>query len=186
MRAFTVCFLRTFVAAVFFAISCQAHPGHSTAAEAEWKESKKQDGSGKIEIALRMPVRELELALSSGKAKRMRFGHSPDFEKSTWLYLRERFFAFRTRKSVESRAQQKWIGMEVDKESGGTAIWCYFELAIPDRDSDRGSWSWRNRLFIKMFEDQANSIRLRVGEKLLARDFGAKVDTLDVFEKAGK
>ena len=163
-----------------------AHPGHTTTAEVAWKSK-----TNKLEVALRLPIRELELALSTGKSKRMRYGHSKNFEAAVSRYVGKRFFAFRG--SPQGRAASRWIGMEPEKEDGGKTVWCYLEIALAQKRASKaepigtkenspGVWQWRNRLFLEMHgEDQANTIRLRQGTRLIVRDLGWKADTAKLF-----
>ncbi len=156
----------------WFSGEAVAHPSHVTIGEAEWNRQSKS-----LEVAIRVNAADLEkslrrrakgakVVLKSGEATADR--PTADYVNSRLaLYVRDpadRDTAARDtagrdpvdREADKKRVKLKWVGMEVEMHH----VWLYFEFPMQNTPAE---FTFENRLFLDLEEDQVNTMIFKVG-----------------------
>ncbi len=97
-------------------IATAAHPGHYSIAEVEWNAK-----SDRFEVALRVPLAELEDAVANRLKRRVSLEHSKEREKHIIEYLRDHVSITR---AADRASRIHWVGMELELHDA----WLYFEI----------------------------------------------------------
>lgn len=129
------------------------HPFHVTLTEAEWNQQ-----TNRLECALRVDPRDLDLALSAQEKRPVRSEEVSDAElkRMTTEYLRKRMRLLRT--GEDEPATLHWVGSEADTKYR----WLYFELQPPAGEREL---VMENRLFFEVQAGQRNTVVFRRKQK---------------------
>jgi hypothetical protein len=130
--------------------NAQAHPNHDAIAEADWNEE-----TGSLEVALQVNAHELERAVS------LEAGESLDLDSDEASVHLKKFIAGHVRciKQDGEAVRMKWLGAEIKVRSA----WLYFEFPLGDKTASQiTDCSLANTLFFDQYEDQKNTIALRL------------------------
>jgi hypothetical protein len=154
--------------AVFLLPWLLLHPFHVTLTEAEWNPQ-----SQRLECALRVDPRDLDLALS-------RQAEQPDFsERLTKAELRRAAESYlqkhiRLQRGDEASGRLHWVGTEADRKYR----WFYFELEPP---AGEGPLRMVHRVFFQVQSGQRNTVVFRSeGKKSPALVFSRSSASHDV------
>lgn len=135
-----------------------AHPNHDAVAEADWNAKTKS-----LEVALQVNAHELERTVSQA------VGMALDLDTEEAAEHLKKYIASRVRclRSDGKAVGMKWVGAEIKVRSA----WLYFEFPLGNKDGDKiTDCSLTNTLFFEQYEDQKNTIALRL-EADQARSF---------------
>lgn len=127
-----------------------AHPNHDAIAEADWNAE-----TGSLEVALQVNAHELERAVSQAA------GEALDLDAPASLAHLKRYVAghFRCLKADGSEVAMVWVGAEIKVRSA----WLYLEFPL-GRDAGDAitGCSLSSTVFFELFEDQKNTVAIRV------------------------
>lgn len=137
-----------------------AHPGHYTLGEVEWNEK-----SQRFEVALRVPLAELEDGVANKLKRRVSLEHAADREKFITEYLQDHISITR---GADRTSRIHWVGMEFDLHDA----WLYFEVesitstkptAKDKVTPSTATVTLRNTMLHELHPKQLNLMNLRMG-----------------------
>jgi hypothetical protein len=145
-----------FIVVAAFTNLANAHPFHTSVAEAEWNAETKR-----LEVALRVAADDFESALNARSETRIKLDDSDSADEAIQTYLKETFVIRRTKE--DEPLELKWIGKEVTTK----AAWLYFELEAPDGVE---GYELTNRVLLETEETQINTLAIKLnGRKVSLR-----------------
>ena len=147
----------------------QAHPFHSTFAEAEWNER-----TQRVEVAYRLRSYDLEQALRAFHDQPIDLEKTTDLPKLMKEYFAQTFYIESNAvnsndgsdvvEEKRTRSTIHWVGHEYDEK----AAWVYFELE-PNGPLDNKRLV--NRVLIDIMDEQSNVVELGMGHRVLTLQF---------------
>jgi hypothetical protein len=138
------------------ATTAEAHPFHTSIAEAEWNEK-----SGRLEVALKLRPENLERALRLRTKRNVVLERTPELDQIIRRYLNDKFVI---EDAGKRPAKLIWVGKEVTLKE----VWLYFEFPMPDGPA---GMHLTNRVLFDLGRDQVNTVNFRLREKRTSLTF---------------
>lgn len=147
----TSVFTSSAVAMIPLGLESSVHPYHVSLAEFE-----RNERSGNFEVSLCIWPADLEKALSQKNEKPIDLDEVENLDDLIAEYLKEKVvFA----DSEGNQAPIRFVGCELDLQKG----WLYFEVQT---GKERDDWSFQNRIFFELNEDQINHFNFKMPRKI--------------------
>ncbi len=117
------------------------------------------EASSSFEVAIKIFVDDLELAIEKEGVKDLRMG-SPDENQFTDMHIAEYLNKFFSIEIDGVRLKADFIGKEYTDDK--LAVWCYIEYAGKDNNARKCILS--NRILLDIYQDQRNIMDIRMSK----------------------
>ena len=134
----------------------KCHPFHISVAEIEYNQE-----TGKLEFALRVWPEDLEKALSQSSRKQIDLDKTKEIDEMVFQYLQKNIDVVAADKK---KCKLTWVGKEVEVKQA----WLYFEI---DVKNEPVSYTYSNRMFFELQEDQINLFNLKLKRRRASMSF---------------
>ncbi len=143
-------------AVLVFAPALRAHPAHTAHADLDFRR-----GPDRLEITVRAVADDLEAALRADGGPAVSLERTPPDVLAPRLLALVRA-GLRVTASDGTAAELRWVGHELDEESGHARVWIHLEAALPGGvEGARVLF----RLLQDAFPGQRNTVRVRDGSR---------------------